>query len=209
MVGVVEEAILALVREHKEGIPEDLFDAGLAHFTLDQRAAAINVLLQSHSLQIFQKGTTLVYKEQAQQDALKLKGLGAEDLLVYQIIQQSSTMGIWTRDMKNKSNLQQPQITKILKTLEGRHLVKAVKSVAGKNRKVYMLAELEPSREITGGAWYSDQEFDSEFIGVLREQILEYIRKEAPVTLEQVADRVRRSGVTKEDLRPEDYRQAG
>jgi DNA-directed RNA polymerase III subunit RPC6 len=41
-----------------------------------------------------------------------------------------------------------------LKALEQRKLVKAVKSVANGNRKVYMLFELEPSREITGGAWH-------------------------------------------------------
>ena len=46
-----------------------------------------------------------------------------------------------------------PQINKCLKALEHRKLVKAVKSVANGNRKVYMLFELEPSREITGGAW--------------------------------------------------------
>ena len=45
------------------------------------------------------------------------------------------------------------QVTRILKTLEGRGLVKNVKSVQHANRKVYMLAELEPAREITGGAW--------------------------------------------------------
>ena len=46
------------------------------------------------------------------------------------------------------------QINKCLKSLEQRKLIKAVKSVASSNRKVYMLFELEPSREITGGAWY-------------------------------------------------------
>lgn len=56
--------------------------------------------------------------------------------------------------MKFHSNLQQPVITKILKALESRKLVKSVKSVTGGNRKVYMLYELEPSRELTGGAWW-------------------------------------------------------
>ena len=65
----------------------------------------------------------------------------------------NAVTGMWTKDMKFHSNLQQPQITKILKTLESRKLVKSVKSVTGGNRKVYMLYELEPSRELTGGAW--------------------------------------------------------
>ena len=48
----------------------------------------------------------------------------------------------------------------------------------GKNRKVYMLAELEPSREITGGVWYTDNELDTDLIEVLRKQCLHYIMQE-------------------------------
>ena len=126
----------------------------------------------------------------------RFKGLSHDEMLVFQLIQQSGNMGatqkglrrrvdaslltprraaapgIWTKDLKIRSNLQQPQarpvraqqrarfahisapqINKCLKSLEQRKLIKAVKSVASSNRKVYMLFELEPSREITGGAW--------------------------------------------------------
>lgn len=55
--------------------------------------------------------------------------------------------------MKHKTNLQQPQITKILKELENRTLVKAIKPVNQPSKKFYMLFDLEPAREITGGAW--------------------------------------------------------
>ena len=43
----------------------------------------------------------------------------------------------------------------MLRELEKRQLVKAVKSVASgaSNRKVYMAFGVEPAREITGGAW--------------------------------------------------------
>ena len=91
--------------------------------------------------------------------------------------------GIWTKDLKIRSNLQQPQINKCLKSLEGRKLIKAVKSVASSNRKVYMLFELEPSREITGGAWYTGHEYDSEFIAVLRQECHKYIKREKRATL--------------------------
>jgi len=40
-----------------------------------------------------------------------------------------STVGIWVRDIRYKSNIQLPQLNKILKALEGKKLVKAVKSV--------------------------------------------------------------------------------
>lgn len=60
---------------------------------------------------------------------------------------------MWTKDMKMRSNLAQAQITKILKNLEARRLVKGVKNVNNPSRKLFMLYELEPSRELTGGAW--------------------------------------------------------
>lgn len=62
--------------------------------------------------------------------------------------------GLWTKDMKLRTNLAQPVIQKILKTLETRRLVKSVKNINNPSRKVFMLYELEPSRELTGGAWW-------------------------------------------------------
>ena len=137
-------------------------------------------------------------------NADRFKGLGSEEMLVYQLIQQSGNTGMWTKDMKFHSNLQQPQITKILKTLESRKLIKSVKSVTGGNRKVYMLYELEPSRELTGGAWYTEHEFDSEFIEALREACLRFIEKQGDATLEEIATFIQSRGFSKVELRQED-----
>ena len=58
---------------------------------------------------------------------------------------------------KGKKKLQQPQVNKALKNLEARDLIKGVKCVSNQEMKVYMLAELKPSKEITGGAWCTDK----------------------------------------------------
>ena len=34
-----------------------------------------------------------------------------------------------------------------------------------------MLYHLEPDRSVTGGAWYSDQDFESEFVDILNQQV--------------------------------------
>eukprot|EP00955_Chlamydomonas_euryale_P001120 12978-Chlamydomonas_euryale.AAC.4 len=83
----------------------------------------------------------------------RFRNLTAEELMLYQVIKSAGNTGLWTKDMRSKTNLAQPHITKILKTLENRKLVKAVKSVNNPSRKVFMLYELDPSRELTGGAW--------------------------------------------------------
>ena len=43
-------------------------------------------------------------------------------------------------------------------------------------RKIYMLFHLEPSVEMTGGPWYTDNELDSEFIKLLCSACLRFIR---------------------------------
>jgi len=121
------------------------------------------------------------------------------------------------------------QINKCLKALEHRKLVKAVKSVANGNRKVYMLTELEPSREITGGAWcvffcgacthtlclsrclsacrYTGQEYDSEFIKILRQECHKFIRRNKRATVEELSDFVRDSRLSRVALSEEEVLQ--
>jgi DNA-directed RNA polymerase III subunit RPC6 len=192
---------------HPEGIPDGDLAAKISHIPVTDRAVAINRLLSQRKLQIFKDGESLVYKEVKQDEAVKFKGLSSEDLLVYQIIQQSGNTGIWTKELKQKSNLPQTQIGKIFKSLEARKLIKAVKHVAQQNRKVYMLYELEPSREITGGAWYTEHEYDAEFIHVLREQCVKFILARGKVTLEDVCDFVKQTKLSHVDLGQEEVLQ--
>jgi len=204
---MAETAILEQCKLHPEGIPDVDLAAKISHIPVADRAVAINRLLSQRKLQIFKDGDALVYKEVKQDEAVKFKGLSSEDLLVYQIIQQSGNTGIWTKELKQKSNLPQTQIGKIFKSLEARKLIKAVKHVAQQNRKVYMLYELEPSREITGGAWYTEHEYDAEFIHVLREQCVKFILARGKVTLEDVCDFVKQTKLSHVDLGQEEVLQ--
>ena len=49
-------------------------------------------------------------KEEADEDAAKTKDLNSEELLVLQYIRDSGNMGIWIRDLKARTNLQQPTV---------------------------------------------------------------------------------------------------
>jgi len=165
----------------------------------------LNRLLQTYRLVVMRRGDTDLYEAQTEEAAQKFKGLGVEELLVYQTIQASKDMGILTKDLKDKSNLQQPAIKKILKTLEGRLLIKAVRSVQSKNHKVYMSFEVEPSAEITGGPRYTEQgELDSNFIDTLQRLCLFYIRRRRCASIEGVHAFVRSSEVSKVELKVDD-----
>lgn len=205
-VGAAVNRIIDLLHSSPDGLTQDGLNDKLGK--IDQAGVeALNVLLSKRQVQIFQQGSTHVYRLQTKEDAGKFKGLTSDDMLVYQAIQLAGNMGIWTKDMKRNTNLQQPQVAKAIKNLEARTLIKAVKSISSKGKKVYMLAELKPSKELTGGAWYTDQEFDSEFINVLKQQCVQFILKQGLATVENVADAVRKSGITKEELRVKDFKQ--
>jgi len=60
-------------------------------------------------------------------------------------------------------------------------------NVQSKNKRLYMLAGIEPSRQITGGAWYSEQEFDSEYINVLSQTCLAFIQSKVRSSLRRHA----------------------
>lgn len=203
--GSVEEELLKLCKQHPNGLTDDVMDSALQHIPLQARADALNALLGASRLQLLKSKTgQIVYKEVAAEEAVKFKGLSAEELLLYQCIKAAGNSGVWTKDMRVRTNLAQPQITKILKVLEGRRLIKSVKNVQNPSRKVYMLSELEPSRELTGGAWYTENQFDSEFINVLREACFNYISRQGDASLGAIAAFIRQKGFSKVELRLED-----
>lgn len=45
----------------------------------------------------------------------RFKGLGASEMLVFQQIEAKKEWGIWTKDLKQATNIHGPQLTRILK----------------------------------------------------------------------------------------------
>jgi DNA-directed RNA polymerase III subunit RPC6 len=117
----------------------------------------------------------LLFRANADPSGAEVSGMSGDERIIYGLIQQSSSQGVWIKDLKYKSNLHQNVIAKIVKTLEARKLVKAVKSVKHATRKVYMLYDVQPSRDVTGGPWFTDSELDSDFIESLTNLIYRYI----------------------------------
>ena len=104
------------------------------------------------------------YRYVSDEEASKLGGLTEDERGVYNLVEREGNRGIWFRDLKRRTPIEHTRLAKLLKTLMTRKLIKLENSVQGKNRKVYMLFELEPAREVTGGAFHSGHELDLEFV---------------------------------------------
>jgi len=177
----IQGKIIQLCAEYPKGINDAVIQNEIPDLDVKQRATAINNLLLTGKIDIFKQGTSLLYKLKDKSLVDGLKNSDNQEKVVYQIIAASGNKGIWVRDIRFKSNLLLAQVNKILKNLEGKKLVKSVKSVAAAKKKVYMLYDLEPDRSVTGGSWYSDQDFESEFVQVLHQQCLKFLKQKIAI----------------------------
>lgn len=168
----------------------------------------INELTQSSRLVMSKIGDDLFYNLVSEDVASKFQGLDVSARMVYQVIEKGGNLGIWTKDVRYQTNIQQQVLNKIFKALEQRRLIKPVKSVSAK--KVYMLYNLTPAKELTGGPWYTELEFDHEFINEMRKFLLQCVRRlngGAGVTLVTIKDKMMAANVSKVQLDVEEVQQ--
>nr|XP_026692415.1 DNA-directed RNA polymerase III subunit RPC6-like [Ciona intestinalis] len=218
----LETEILALCNDNPKGISDKSLESAVAGYDVKQRVTAINRLLTMGKLELLKGSSGLIYRIKTPSAVGSISGVDNQEKLVYQIIESAGNKGIWTREIRYKCNLMLTEVNKILKNLESKKIIKAVKSVAAAKRKVYMLYNLQPDRSVTGGAWYSDQDFESEFVEVLNQQCFKFLQQkcenaEKETTLsptatnassfassEEVLEFISKLGISKVTLSPED-----
>eukprot|EP01026_Neomeris_dumetosa_P009653 TRINITY_DN13342_c0_g1_i4.p1 TRINITY_DN13342_c0_g1~~TRINITY_DN13342_c0_g1_i4.p1 ORF type:complete len:236 (-),score=51.22 TRINITY_DN13342_c0_g1_i4:67-774(-) len=198
------DKIQKLLDDNPEGVTQQMLAqlGDMGHFL-----PLLNQLLQQKKveLQALSDGS-FIYKK-AIQDS-KFVGLSAEDMLVFQEVQEAGNRGIWSKEIKNRTNIAQTKVTRILKNLEERHIIKAVKSISGGNKKTYLLYELEPAEELSGGAWYDGEGFDAEFVEMLVKTCRKLVEQggEQGVTLSYISAFLKEKKVVKAGLKDEDLK---
>ncbi|XP_029659439.1 probable DNA-directed RNA polymerase III subunit RPC6 [Formica exsecta] len=176
----IEQKIITLAQGKPKGISDKDLAIEMPDLQPVQRAQIINKLLSQGYFDLYKQAGVLSYRLK---DPTKIaKGADNEEKIVYRIIEEAGNKGIWTRDIRFKSNLMHTQLKKILKSLETKKFIKVVKSVAASKKKVYMLYNLEPDESVTGGAWYQDQDFETEFVDVLNQQCYRFLEQKREKT---------------------------
>lgn len=135
----------------------------------------IQELLDKNLVKLVKQNNELKFQAVDISEAAKKSTMSAEESLVYSYIEASGREGIWTKTIKARTNLHQHVVLKCLKSLESQRYVKSVKSVKYPTRKIYMLYNLQPSIDVTGGPWFTDSELDVEFINSLLTIVWRYI----------------------------------
>ena len=192
--------------EYKDGISNSVLKALFGDTDYLALVPVINALIGESRLRMSRTGDgtgELCYALVSTELAQQMSGLDVSAKMVFEAIERAGNMGIWTKDIRIQTNIQQQALNKIFKALESRQLIKPVKSVTAKSKKLYMLYNLTPSKELTGGVWYSDLEFDHEFISELRAFLLQCVRRlngGKGVTLQEILEKMVQAKVSRVEL---------
>lgn len=140
----------------------------------------VQELINHDLIKIIDKGNgSLSFEKVEVEEAQKIKGMSAEEAMVYSHIQAAGRDAIWTKTITSRTNLHQQVVISCLKSLKSKGYIKEVKSVKNPSRKMYMQSTLQPSLEVTGGPWFTDSELDSEFVENLLNVIWSFVVRES------------------------------
>lgn len=171
-----EQRVLELCEQFKQGITKETVMMDMPHLEKDAIVQIFNTLFSKNKLVLHQKpDKSLLYKLKDPVRQYKLKGHNREDQMVYDIIERSGSVGIWNRDIRIAVNLHQNLVDRALKRLENKKHIKSINSVQASKKKMYLVSSVEPDCSLTGGAFYTDNQFDSAFVDVLLDICFKYL----------------------------------
>eukprot|EP00833_Pecoramyces_ruminatium_P003131 jgi/Orpsp1_1/1177163/evm.model.c7180000060433.1 len=184
-----EKQLIDLIQAYPKGISSVLALQHLDGWSINDLVTVGNSLSKKDLIEIRSSGTgpgnnVLTFVAVSEEEVHKLRSMDANEKIIYGYIKEAGSKGIWQKDLKIKSGIHQKQVLASLKALEKRKIIKTVKSIKNSIKRVYMLYELAPSDEVTGGTFYQDNELDVEFIEILSTAIYRKILKDSMPTSE-------------------------
>jgi hypothetical protein len=133
---VVDETIVGVLSD--DVVTNEQLAQLTPQLTLAERVEGVNRLLLAGRVEVVGGPTGGAFSLRIRRGLQLPTGATAEEQLVFSLIEDSQRMGIWIRDIRDRSGLSQAQMRKALKGLEQRKWVKAIKAVSS-TKKCYML----------------------------------------------------------------------
>mmetsp|Transcript_43631 Transcript_43631/g.170731 ORF Transcript_43631/g.170731 Transcript_43631/m.170731 type:complete len:301 (-) Transcript_43631:1459-2361(-) len=201
----LERGVLEAVKDKKQGLTDAEILAALPQEAdQNKRAIAYNSLLSKGKLQLLRRALDRepLYAP-AKAEVAKLAGLrlNINETALYKLIEESNNKGIWSRDLRRCLNLPKVQLEKALKDLESRKLVKTVKSVSQANKKIYMLYNIQPAPELSGGPWFNENhDYDTECIRIIYQQVTALVKDRPNLSSKEICEKLNDSGLLNEKL---------
>ncbi|KAJ3309789.1 34-kDa subunit of RNA polymerase III (C) [Boothiomyces sp. JEL0838] len=189
--------------------------------TQEEFQETLNILVSEKRIEVLTLQGKMILKARNDDEVQRYQTMNQNEIIVYQFIKDAGNKGTWVKHIKEKSGLHTKIVNDAIKSLEKHKHIKLIKSVKNPTKKVYMLYDLEPNEELTGGSWYDDEKMDIEFINQLSNHILKFIQSKSLPTneqkiystryahfpsLSQIHSFITKSGITTQPLSMEDVK---
>jgi DNA-directed RNA polymerase III subunit RPC6 len=135
----LESDILQLCLQFPNGVSDKILENSFPYVTVQQRLSAINRLLSLNRIDLLRPSNapgTFIYRIRDTTNTSHNETTDQKEKAVYQLVKENGNLGIWMRDIRFKTKLSPIILSKILKSLESKKLIKAVKSVHANKKKV-------------------------------------------------------------------------
>lgn len=194
--------VLEFLASFEDGATEEDLCRHFRKLNKMELAAILNSLLQSNQIEVAQLEGRMHYR------AVRNKTTDYEAMILA-LLGQIGSNGMWLRDIKTKTNIPHNLVLKILRNLEAARKIKSLKSIKN-NRKMYMLYDVKPNEEVTGGVWFSNNDVDLVFVNKLMDVIYRYCHRpeeeyaltkiDSLATMMDVRDFIAESGISEVEL---------
>ena len=126
---LLEQRLIQLMVEFPKGITQVIVQASIPELNLNNLTDVLNKMIRKKTVNLFVVDGKPLWKLNEDRVTLN-KGADAEENIILDLIKKAGNKGIWHRDIRQNTNLQQTQLNKYLKNLEGKKLIKSVSSVS-------------------------------------------------------------------------------
>lgn len=157
-----EDNIIAALKENPDGIHSSELRTLVKNGPVD---VVVNKLLATSAVEMSKDSKSGGFYLRIPKGT-KLAGAKPEEQIVFALIEEAGSKGIWIKDIRDKSGLKETALKKVLKELEKQKNIRSFTPV-GTTRKSYMLYNLELDESVSGGVFYSNQEVDTSFVNEL------------------------------------------
>lgn len=121
----------------------------------------------------------LAWTARPREAAKKIITLDRDEKSIYECIEEAHTDGIWTKDIRRKTQVTATLITKTLGKFEKSNLIRSIKSVKSPIQKTYILAHLTPNEDVTGNSFFDSGDLDESFRDELMNLIVFWVRTQS------------------------------
>lgn len=176
--GEKERELLAAIQRNPRGMDTDSLLKVLPGWDEETIMVHLNQLSARQYVDFITTGRDkkLAFRAKDTHEILATAKMTEYERIIYRLIKEAKGNGIWIKDLKTKSGMHHQLATATIKSLEKQSVIKSVRPVKTPFKRVYLLFDVDPSAELTGGAWYTDNELDVDFIEQLSGMILRYVQ---------------------------------